>query len=75
MRAVKVRVPKEQARPVLDLAFRHGIGGATTGMAAGAALERNLADGIPHDELFLYEDALRNGRSVVTVFAGSSPGS
>jgi len=46
-----------------------GVGGATTGMAAGAALERNLADGIPHDELFFYEDALRNGRSVVTVFA------
>jgi hypothetical protein len=46
-----------------------GIGGATTGMAAGAALERNLADGIPHDELFLYEDALRNGRTVVIAFA------
>jgi hypothetical protein len=46
-----------------------GIGGATTGMAAGAALERGLADGVPHDELYLYEDALRNGRSVVIAFA------
>ncbi len=46
-----------------------GLGGATTGMAAGAALERSLADGVPHDELFLYEDALRNGRSVVIAFA------
>lgn len=46
-----------------------GIGGATSGMAAGAALERSLADGVPHDELYLYEDALRNGRSVVIAFA------
>jgi hypothetical protein len=46
-----------------------GIGGAATGMAAGAAVERTLADGVPHDELFLYEDALRKGRSVVIAFA------
>lgn len=46
-----------------------GIGGAGTGMAAGAALERSLADGVPHDELFLYEDALRKGKSVVMAFA------
>lgn len=46
-----------------------GIGGAATGMAAGAAMERTLADGVPHDELYLYEDALRNGRSVVIAFA------
>jgi hypothetical protein len=46
-----------------------GIGGASTGMAAGAALERTLADGVPHDELFVYEDALRNGKSVVIAFA------
>ena len=46
-----------------------GIGGAATGMAAGAAVERTLADGVPHDELFLYEDALRKGNSVVIAFA------
>ena len=46
-----------------------GIGGASTGMAAGAALERSLADGVPHDELYLYEDALRKGNSVVIAFA------
>ncbi|MEP6636823.1 MAG: hypothetical protein ABJB97_08865, partial [Acidobacteriota bacterium] len=45
-----------------------GAGGAATGMAAGAALERHLADGLPHDELYLYEDALRKGRSVVIAF-------
>lgn len=45
-----------------------GAGGAATGAAAGAALERHLADGLPHDELYLYEDALRKGRSVVIAF-------
>jgi len=45
-----------------------GIGGAATGAAAGAAMEREI-DGLPHDELYLYEDALRKGRSVVIAFA------
>lgn len=49
-----------------------GVGGAATGAAAGAALERELADGLPHDELYIYEDALRKGRSVVMVFADDS---
>lgn len=46
-----------------------GAGGAATGMAAGEALEEELVTGIPHDELYLYEDALRQGRSVVIAFA------
>lgn len=45
-----------------------GVGGAVTGAAAGTALEQGLADGIPHDELYVYEDALRKGRSVVIAF-------
>jgi hypothetical protein len=45
-----------------------GIGGAATGAASGAALEKSLADGIPHDELYVYEDALRKGRAVVIAF-------
>jgi hypothetical protein len=45
-----------------------GAGGAASGAAAGAALERHLADGLPHDELYIYEDALRKGRSVVIAF-------
>src|SRR6266850_3579492 len=45
-----------------------GVGGAVTGAAAGAALEEELTAGIPHDELYLYEDALRKGRSVVIAF-------
>src|SRR4030095_13635546 len=31
----------------------------------GNALENGIADGIPRDELFVYEEALRRGRSVV----------
>jgi hypothetical protein len=46
-----------------------GVGGAATGAAAGAALESGLAEGLSRDELYLYEDALRKGRSVVIAFA------
>lgn len=45
-----------------------GAGGTVTGMAAGEALEEELVAGLPHDELYLYEDALRKGRSVVIAF-------
>jgi len=45
-----------------------GAGGTATGMAAGEALEEGLVKGLPHDELYLYEDALRKGRSVVIAF-------
>src|SRR5262249_33868208 len=44
---------------------------AAGGAAAGAALEAVLAPGVPRDELFLYEDAVRQGRSVVFVVAES----
>jgi hypothetical protein len=44
-----------------------GAGGVATGMAAGEALEDSIAKGLPHDELFVYEDALRKGRSVLIV--------
>jgi hypothetical protein len=45
-----------------------GAGGTVTGMAAGQALEKELEGGLPHDEIYLYEDALRKGRSVVVAF-------
>jgi outer membrane lipoprotein SlyB len=48
-----------------------GLGGAITGAALGEALDESLTDGLPVDELFVYEDALRQGRSVVIVFAAS----
>jgi hypothetical protein len=42
-----------------------GAGGAAAGIATGGAVEDALAEGLPHDELYVYEDALRRGRSVV----------
>lgn len=45
-----------------------GAGGAVTGMAVGEALDEELVNGLPHDELYIYEDALRKGRSVVIAF-------
>ncbi|MBA3320136.1 MAG: hypothetical protein H0T45_01640 [Pyrinomonadaceae bacterium] len=46
-----------------------GVGGAAAGAAAGNALEDNIAEGLPHDELYVYEDALRQGRTVVIAVA------
>ncbi|MBI4460146.1 MAG: hypothetical protein HY648_08825 [Acidobacteria bacterium] len=45
-----------------------GLAGAGAGAAVGKKLEENLAQGLPTDELFVYEDALRKGRSVVIAF-------
>jgi hypothetical protein len=44
-----------------------GIAGALGGAAAGDALEDALSGGLPKDEWFLYEDALRQGRTIVVV--------
>jgi hypothetical protein len=46
-----------------------GAGGAVGGAAAGAALEKESTNGLPADELFVYKDALRQGRSVIFVQA------
>jgi hypothetical protein len=54
--------------PVLAVTFGAavgGLGGAAAGAAAGGALENLLSMGVPKDEIFFYEDALRQGRSVV----------
>src|SRR5436309_3909005 len=48
-----------------------GAGGAAAGVAAGGSIEEHLAAGLPHDELFVYEDALRQGRMVVIAVADS----
>ena len=48
-----------------------GAGGTATGMAVGGALEEGLVKGLPHDELYLYEDAVQHGRSVVIAFVES----
>jgi hypothetical protein len=41
--------------------------GAEVGAVAGGAMENESTKGLPEDELFVYEDALRKGRSVVVV--------
>lgn len=46
-----------------------GIAGAFGGAAAGGALEDALSDGLPKDEWFVYEDALRQGHAMVIVSA------
>jgi hypothetical protein len=46
-----------------------GTGGAAAGSLAGEALEEGIYKGLPHDELFVYEDALRRGRSLVIALA------
>ena len=43
--------------------------GAAVGAAVGDSLEEGLGEGIPHEDIYLYEDALRHGRSVVVVYA------
>jgi hypothetical protein len=43
-----------------------GVGGAAGGAMAGEAIESSV-EGLPHDELFVYQDALKQGRTVVFV--------
>jgi hypothetical protein len=45
-----------------------GAGGAVGGAALGETLDEALIEGLPKDDLYLYEDALRHGRSVLIVF-------
>ena len=47
------------------------LGGAILGLAGarvGGAIEDSMGKGLPADELFIYEDALRQGRIVIIVF-------
>lgn len=43
--------------------------GAAVGAVAGGKSESFMTDGLPEDEIFVYEDALRKGRSVVIAMA------
>jgi hypothetical protein len=62
--------------PVLGIgaavAALFGIGGAVGGSAVGSAVETRTTEGLPADEVFFYEDALRHGRSVVIAMAQDS---
>jgi len=46
-----------------------GLVGAAAGSAVGDTVEEELGEGIPHEDVYLYEDALRHGRSVVVAYA------
>ena len=46
-----------------------GTGGLIGGAKAGGTADQNSTEGVPADEVFFYEDALRQGRSVVFVLA------
>jgi hypothetical protein len=45
-----------------------GIVGATAGAAVGNTIEEGLGEGVPHEDIYLYEDALRHGHSVLIVY-------
>jgi len=47
--------------------------GAAVGGVAGGKSENFMTDGLPGDEIFVYEDALRNGRSMVIAMAEDEP--
>ncbi|MGA8149619.1 MAG: hypothetical protein WB952_01485 [Terriglobales bacterium] len=49
-----------------------GAAGAGVGAVAGGSLENLATEGLPEDEIFVYEDALRKGRSVVMVLADNA---
>src|SRR5215212_3318329 len=46
-----------------------GTVGAAAGSAVGDTVEEELGEGIPHEDVYLYEDALRHGHSVLIAYA------
>lgn len=46
-----------------------GLVGAAAGSAVGDTIEEELGEGIPHEDIYLYEDALRHGNSIVIAYA------
>src|ERR1043166_8303923 len=46
-----------------------GTVGAAAGSAVGDTVEEELGEGIPHEDVYLYKNALRHGHSVVIAYA------
>src|SRR5215218_3020676 len=46
-----------------------GTVGAAAGSAVGDTVEEELGEGIPHEDVYLYEDALRHGDTVLIAYA------
>src|SRR5258707_762373 len=49
-----------------------GAAGASIGASAGGKLEGSMSRGLPEDEIFVYEDALRKGRSVIVALSDNA---
>lgn len=65
--AISLMVPG--VGPVIALGLIGAALFSAGGAAVGSALETTLSKGVPRDDLFLYEDALRRGRSIVVALA------
>lgn len=46
-----------------------GIVGAAAGSAVGDQIEEELGEGVPHEDVYIYEDSLRHGRSILIAHA------
>jgi hypothetical protein len=46
-----------------------GTVGAAAGSAVGDTVEEELGEGIPHEDVYLYEDSLRHGHTVLIAYA------
>ena len=46
-----------------------GTVGAAAGSAVGNTVEEELGEGIPHEDVYLFEDTLRHGNSVLIAYA------
>jgi hypothetical protein len=57
--------------PILAIGLAGGVLGAVAGGVAGGAMESSTTEGLPEDELFVYEDALRQGHSAVIAIAAN----
>ena len=45
-----------------------GVVGAAAGSAVGDQAEEELGEGIPHEDVYVYEDTLRHGHSIVIAY-------
>lgn len=46
-----------------------GMVGAAAGSAVGDTVEEELGEGIPHEDVYLYEDALQHGKAIAIAYA------
>ena len=46
-----------------------GLVGAAAGSAVGDTVEEGLGEGIPHEDIYVYEDALRHGKTIVIAYS------